>query len=350
MAPSVEVQWVAYTDKPKPENSCFLPSWKPIDNDKLHTAQVSILEYAAKKGLQLEQSDIETGCGTLHCIRAKGRGEGNDLLVLHGFGGGSALWALNMEAMADSCGGHVYFVDLPGFGRSQRAKTASYKSTAEAEDYFLTRIEGLRKAAGISKATIIGHSFGGYISACYAMKHPEVVSKVVLVDPWGVPVRDEAAKKRAKKMPWYIKCASNVAKWSGPLFLMRASGPLGPGLLPRFRPDLVSKWDGIFVNGQVADYIYQCNAMSPATGEETFMYLQIPFGYAKDPLCTRPFNASQDVHLIYGAESWMNPSHGKQIIDTHQGASSFTVIPNAGHHVYMDNIDKFNAALREVLQ
>ena len=31
-------------------------------------------------------------------------------------------------------------------------------------------IEGWRRAAGIDKMVLLGHSFGGYFAACYTMK------------------------------------------------------------------------------------------------------------------------------------------------------------------------------------
>ena len=40
---------------------------------------------------------------------------------------------------------------------------------------------------GLKKITLVGHSLGGYLSTCYALKYPEKVKQLILVSPVGFP-------------------------------------------------------------------------------------------------------------------------------------------------------------------
>ena len=59
-------------------------------------------------------------------------------------------------------------------------------STSQAEDFFVDSLAQWREAQGLDRMILVGHSLGGYLSACYALRHPEHISKLILVCPAGV--------------------------------------------------------------------------------------------------------------------------------------------------------------------
>jgi proline iminopeptidase len=72
----------------------------------------------------------------------------------------------------------VIYYDPYGVGRSDRAKSPSeYHFSRDVDD-----LEGLRKTLGLGKITVLGHSYGGMVAQAYALKHPESVERLILID------------------------------------------------------------------------------------------------------------------------------------------------------------------------
>ncbi len=108
-------------------------------------------------------------------------GEESDapLVLLHGAGSNSAVWAA--DAAAYSRQHRVYAVDLLGeAGRSAPSRPA-WDSPAYAE-----WLEDVFDALKLEKAAILGVSQGGWTALKFATYKPERVGKLVLLCPGGV--------------------------------------------------------------------------------------------------------------------------------------------------------------------
>jgi proline iminopeptidase len=70
----------------------------------------------------------------------------------------------------------VVYYDERGSGRSERPWTGHYQLDTLVED-----VEALRRALGVPKIALMGHSFGGTLALEYAAKYPEHVSRMILV-------------------------------------------------------------------------------------------------------------------------------------------------------------------------
>ena len=109
-----------------------------------------------------------------HTIFYTVKGEGKPLLLLHGYGAGIWVWEKQIEALSQSY--RVYALDLIGHGYSDRPKI-SY--TPETYIHFLADfMDGL----GIEKATLIGNSMGGGMAWAMAIRYPERVDRLVLIN------------------------------------------------------------------------------------------------------------------------------------------------------------------------
>lgn len=91
------------------------------------------------------------------------------LVMVHGFGGGVGLWIRNLDPLCRSR--PVMAFDLLGFGRSSRPPFPL--DAAQAEEKSVVSIEHWRRALGLERMILLGHSLGGYLATSYAIQYPE---------------------------------------------------------------------------------------------------------------------------------------------------------------------------------
>jgi len=99
--------------------------------------------------------------------------EGDVLLFIHGSGQSHLSWVLQGRFFANR-GWQVLAPDLPGHGLSEGAPLGSIVDIAD-------WCSDLLETAGVSRATIIGHSQGGLVALEIARRHPEKVSSLALI-------------------------------------------------------------------------------------------------------------------------------------------------------------------------
>jgi len=103
-------------------------------------------------------------------------GNGNPLFFIAG-GPGNAHSYLRAFDSLSTTNTLVYF-DAFGRGKSDTARNVTeYSLERDVED-----LEGLRKAMGFSKISVLGHSYGGVVAQAYAIKYPENVSQLILAN------------------------------------------------------------------------------------------------------------------------------------------------------------------------
>lgn len=105
-------------------------------------------------------------------------GSGPTLILIHGIGGDADDWAFCLDALASSH--RVIALDLLGFGRSDKP-LIDYTIAG-----FVELLERFLRTLNIARATLVGHSLGGWIAATFALQSPQALHKLVLVDAAGV--------------------------------------------------------------------------------------------------------------------------------------------------------------------
>ncbi|MFH8250016.1 alpha/beta fold hydrolase [Microbacterium sp. B2969] len=99
------------------------------------------------------------------------------MMHVHGFGLSGRYLLPTAERLSDEF--HTLVPDLPGFGRSGKAKNAlDVPDLAHAAASFLD-------ARGIEKATLVGNSMGCPVICEFAYHYPERIERAILVSPAG---------------------------------------------------------------------------------------------------------------------------------------------------------------------
>jgi pimeloyl-ACP methyl ester carboxylesterase len=109
------------------------------------------------------------------------RGNGRPLLLLHGWGTSSELFAPILDALQQ--GRRLIVPDLPGFGATPEPPVPW-----SVHDYASWCI-ALLDRIGITDCDLIGHSNGGRIGIALTATYPGRVAKMVLVDSAGIRPR-----------------------------------------------------------------------------------------------------------------------------------------------------------------
>jgi pimeloyl-ACP methyl ester carboxylesterase len=109
------------------------------------------------------------------------------VLFIHAAGGWSETWRHAMTAAAER-GFHAIAADLPPLGYSERPVGGDYRTQTQAR-----RLIALLDALGVSRVTLVGHSFGSRTTVEVALLATErvraltLVSAALVVAPEGAP-------------------------------------------------------------------------------------------------------------------------------------------------------------------
>ena len=114
------------------------------------------------------------------------------VLAIHGITSTSRTWLATARSLNDRAA--LIAVDLRGRGASS-ALPPPVGLDAHARDML-----AVLDAAGLQRAVVVGHSLGAYIAARLAVRHPDRVAALVLVDG-GLTIRGERRRRAGAIRP-----------------------------------------------------------------------------------------------------------------------------------------------------
>jgi pimeloyl-ACP methyl ester carboxylesterase len=166
-------------------------------------------------GSTVESLTLKVDGKQVHCLKA---GSGPPVVLLHGGASDSRDWLGTMDVLS---GDHTFYApDLIGYGMTDNTKDGYLLSD------FVDFTLGFSEALRLDRPVMVGHSLGGRICLEIALRRPEGVGKLVLVDSagfsklarWGAFLGSMAyavrkVLKRPQPFPRFLKENGAYADW-----------------------------------------------------------------------------------------------------------------------------------------
>ncbi len=158
---------------------------------------------------------VQKSC-TIHYYQRENTDSPRHIVLIHGLGTSSSTWIKILPSLLRY--GAITCIDLPGFGFSEITNGDRYFSLAQFDESLETFFSSLKKVPVI----LIGHSLGGWLSARLALKKPEFIEHLILINNAGVRYEDVEQQAKAFQIrsvddvrslldrmwfryPWYFK-------------------------------------------------------------------------------------------------------------------------------------------------
>ena len=156
--------------------------WHPFRSSDAREEYLAFYdERAMRWPIPSESRMVATTFGDTH-VRVQGRADGPPMVLLPGGSETSLAWMPVVEALAaDHC---VFALDhIYDTGRSV------YRREPRRPDDFVQWLDEVFDGLDLHDIRLVGHSYGGWQAALYALEHPERLDKLVLLSPSATVLR-----------------------------------------------------------------------------------------------------------------------------------------------------------------
>lgn len=153
--------------------------WHPFRSSAAREEYLAFYDECARRWpIPSESTMVSTSFGETF-VRVQGPADGPPLVLLPGDSESSLSWMPVVEAFAAEH--RVFALDhIYDLGRS------IYRRRPRRPDDFVRWLDELLDELDLHDVQLVGHSYGGWMAALYALEFPERLDKLVLLAPQGV--------------------------------------------------------------------------------------------------------------------------------------------------------------------
>lgn len=252
------------------------------------------------------------------------RGQGPAIILIHGFGGSLWQWEHQQD---DFAGFRLITVDMPGSGFSDKP------DIDYTPDEMLERFIGFMDALGIAKATVVGNSLGAGVAEAVAIRHPERIDKLVLIDGLPAHVRERVQSRYVKRaldtrLPAWLVSFGNFF--------------LGRGVTKNVLQEVV--YDQTLLTPAVLERSYRNRKRPGLIAPALSLARSLPLW--EQDLAGRLNEIRHPTLIIWGEKDAIFPVEVGHELKAMIAGSRLEIVRNAGHIPQWERPDEVNALLR----
>ena len=181
---------------------------------KMHSVDDIPVEQLTSKWMYKTSTFVDINGLRVHVSDEGANNSAVPIVLIHGTGASLHTWDGWVSELKNER--RVIRFDLPGFGLTGPEPDNNYTI-----EQYTNYVVGILDSLGVSEAIIAGNSLGGYIAWATAVRYPNRVSKLVLVDASGYPYEAESVPIAFKLSQ--NKLAKLLLKNFIPKFVIRSS-------------------------------------------------------------------------------------------------------------------------------
>ncbi len=146
----------------------------------LNVFLISLLLYVQESKSQTIDTLVNVGNHSLHFRITKG--QGMPILFESGAGDDGSRWDTLIKPISEIIGATLITYDRAGCGKSTIDTLPADSMKHGILDEFADLENALKKLGYDKQIMLVSHSYGGYYSTLYSVKHPDLVKSIVLID------------------------------------------------------------------------------------------------------------------------------------------------------------------------